>query len=123
MKKKEIGRIGEEYAEKFLASKNYTTIRKNYYCKWGEIDLIMLTPAAELVFVEVKTRIYDHIGTAEESITYKKVQRLIKTAMTFLQQCYEISFVSWRIDLIALKLDQEIKFLKVKHYKNILDGN
>ena len=40
MKNLEIGKIGEQYAEKFLISKNYEILKNNYRCRYGEIDII-----------------------------------------------------------------------------------
>ena len=122
MNKQEIGRLGESYAEKFLISQNYKTVTKNYHSQWGEVDLIMLSPEMEMVFVEVKTRVRLSLGSPEESLTCKKVHRLIKTAMTFLMNCHKISFQSWRIDLLALKLNKTGRLIDLKHFKNILYG-
>ena len=66
-----IGKIGEEYAKKFLLVKKYKFVEANYYSRFGEIDLIFLDNQ-ELVFVEVKARKSNFFGSGEESLTLSK---------------------------------------------------
>ena len=35
-----LGRMGEEIACKYLISKNYTILNRNYYCREGELDIV-----------------------------------------------------------------------------------
>ena len=37
---KESGNIGERIAVEYLEKNNYKIIRRNFYCKQGEIDII-----------------------------------------------------------------------------------
>ena len=50
----ELGRFGEKVAAKYLESKGYDIIQKNFMCRQGEIDIIA-RDFNELVFIEVKT--------------------------------------------------------------------
>lgn len=52
----QISRLGEELAAKYLVSKGYTLLSKNFRTKNGEIDIIVHNDT-HLVFVEVKTPI------------------------------------------------------------------
>jgi putative endonuclease len=54
---KKLGNLGEKIAENFLLQKSYQLIQKNYLIRGGQIDLVMLSPQGNIVFVEVKTRI------------------------------------------------------------------
>ncbi|MHC4758467.1 MAG: YraN family protein, partial [Planctomycetota bacterium] len=54
--KDRLGRWGEKQSEKFLKRKGLKTLTKNYSCKTGEIDLVMVDTDHSIVFVEVKTR-------------------------------------------------------------------
>ena len=36
----EIGKIGEDLAEKYLKNKEYKIIQRNYRCRQGEMDII-----------------------------------------------------------------------------------
>ena len=58
MNQKELGNLGEKYAEKFLSSQNYKILKTNFHCKYGEIDIIVVEnpnekfPNQQLVFIE-----------------------------------------------------------------------
>ena len=60
--KKELGNIGEQIAAEYLENNNYQIIKRNFYCKNGEIDIIA-KDNNEFVFVEVKTRRYQTTRT------------------------------------------------------------
>ena len=53
--KKELGRQGEEKAACYLVEQGYKIIARNYYTRWGELDIIC-TKGKDIYFVEVKTR-------------------------------------------------------------------
>ncbi len=42
--RKRLGQEGEEIAEGFLKKKGYKLVERNYRCKTGEVDLIVLDP-------------------------------------------------------------------------------
>lgn len=122
MNKREIGELGEHYAEQFLISQDYRILQKNYHCRWGEVDIVAVSPQNELVFVEVKTRRSMKLGLPEASLTYRKVNRLIKTAMTYMMDAEHMNFRTWRIDLLALKLGRRGQLQDIKHFQSILYG-
>jgi putative endonuclease len=60
------GQRWEQVAEKMLRRRGLRPVARNYHCRCGEIDLIMLDTSV-LVFVEVRYRHSDRycaIGTA-----------------------------------------------------------
>lgn len=125
IKPKILGKSGETLAAKYLHAQNYDPVCTNYHCRFGEIDIIALdknVKPCQLVFVEVKTRTDLQFGTPQESITFSKKQKLIKTALHFLNQSSAKIATSWRMDLIAIILNQEGKLQKLQHFKNILNG-
>jgi len=79
-----IGNAAEDKARLFLESKGLITVRCNFRCKCGEIDLIM-NDSGTLVFVEVRYRISQEYGGAKESITYSKRAKIERTAQFYLQ--------------------------------------
>lgn len=125
MDKIQIGKIGENYAEQFLSSQFYEIIAKNFYCKYGEIDLIAVDflNSRELVFVEVKTRIGSEFGEPEESVHYTKRQHILKTALHFMNSSRRKTPHSWRVDVIAVKLDRQNRLKEIRHLKNIFNGS
>ena len=38
--KQKVGEIGENVACRFFVKQNFTIIERNYWKKWGEIDII-----------------------------------------------------------------------------------
>lgn len=124
MNKKELGKLGEQYAENYLIAKNYQIIKTNFYCRFGEIDIIAIDQSnkPELVFIEVKTRKSTAFGEPQEAVTYSKKSKILKTALYFLNSSTKKLPFSWRVDVIGLKLDRSGKFKEITHIKNIFDG-
>ncbi|MFH1284498.1 MAG: YraN family protein [Candidatus Peregrinibacteria bacterium] len=124
MNKKELGNLGETYAQKFLVSRNYKIIKTNYYCRHGEIDIIALDMEAknELVFFEIKSRTSTDFGTPAEAVTFSKRRKIITSALHFLSSLPKKTSFSWRIDLIALILKRNGGIIHLSHLKHIFDG-
>ncbi|MFH1715841.1 MAG: YraN family protein, partial [Planctomycetota bacterium] len=79
-----LGRWGEKRCEKFLKRKGLKTLTRNFLCKTGEIDLIMVDVDGAIVFVEVKTRANEDFGPSESAVTGAKKTRMLRTARYFL---------------------------------------
>ncbi|HCS64435.1 MAG TPA: YraN family protein [Cellvibrio sp.] len=100
-----IGAQAEAQAEAFLHQQGLVTRTKNYRCKLGEIDLIMLQKTARgtcFVFVEVRLRTNKRFAPAIETVDYRKQQKIIRTATRFLQEQRLFDKVACRFDVIAL---------------------
>jgi len=80
---KKIGALGEDIAENHLKTKKFEIIARNFHCKYGEIDIIAKKNDT-IHFFEVKTRRENSINEPVESITRQKLNRIIKSAMTFM---------------------------------------
>jgi putative endonuclease len=79
------GTWAEAEAEEFLRGHGLSVLTRNFRCRRGEIDLIMLDGDV-LVFVEVRYRRSRRFGTGAESITYGKRRRLLAAAGFFLSR-------------------------------------
>ena len=101
-KEKTKGQIAEEFALNFLKKEKLKLIAKNFYFRQGEIDLIM-RDAKTLVFIEVRYRQSATYGSALESVTKQKQQRIIKTAQYFLLQNKKYQQSAIRFDVISLQ--------------------
>jgi len=77
------GRHWEQVAEKMLQARGLRLVTRNYQCRGGEIDLIMLDESV-LVFVEVRYRQSDRYGSGADSVTFTKQRRIIGAAKQFL---------------------------------------
>jgi len=98
-----LGRWGEKRCEKFLKNKGLKTLTRNFTCKTGEIDLVMVDSDRTIVFVEVKTRADETFGPPEQSVTYSKKDKLLRTARYFLAT-HEIEDRPYRLDVVAIVL-------------------
>ena len=85
LKKKELGVKGEEIAARYLKSKGYRIIERNYRIRLGEIDIIA-EQGNDLVFIEVKTRSGTHFGSPFDSITIQKQKQLSKVALEYINK-------------------------------------
>lgn len=95
------GESAEQDACKYLIKNQLTLVTKNYRCKLGEIDLIMLDKQS-LVFVEVRYRKNSNFGSGAESVTISKQRKLIKAASFYLQQNPKMSQYACRFDVISM---------------------
>ncbi|HEX2228544.1 MAG TPA: YraN family protein [Candidatus Binatia bacterium] len=83
--KQALGREGERVAELFLKKKGYKVVKRNYRCRGGEVDLIVLDRKV-VVFVEVKTRTDHGFGSPLEAVEPRKQRRMILAAQLFLHE-------------------------------------
>jgi len=104
------GVIAEKKALTYLVDQGLTLLHQNYYCRFGEIDLIMLDQDT-LVFIEVRYRKNGNFGGALASINQTKQRKIIKTAQHYLTQLSSEPYC--RFDAIALN-DTELTPLWVK---------
>lgn len=90
----------------YLRSQGLKFISRNYSCRFGEIDLIMLDKKL-LVFVEVRFRKNDAFGGGLESITFTKQQKLRRTAELFLQE--NCQYKNARFDVVSMSKNTQTK--------------
>lgn len=95
------GRKEEDLAEKYLKKAGLKFVTRNFYSRYGEIDLIF-QDKEQLVFVEVKARKQGAQVSAIESITQAKLKKIRKTAQVYMIQFDEVP--SCRFDVIAISL-------------------
>jgi putative endonuclease len=117
--RKRLGAWGESVAAHRLEAEGYRIVDRNWRCAQGEIDLIAQT-GAELVFVEVKTRKGKESGSPEEALTPTKQKKLMQLAQIYVEE--QNLDVDWRIDLVAIELDNSGKLLRCDHIPNAVLG-
>ncbi len=81
--KRAIGQIGENIAIEYLKAKGYKVLKTNYVKNHGEIDIITEFNNT-IVFVEVKYRKNLSFGHPLESISEKKIRKILETANLYL---------------------------------------
>ena len=107
MSKRGIGFKYENLVKNFLLNKKMKYLESNYYSKYGEIDLIF-KKGDILIFVEVKYRKNDVHGLAEESVSEKKLNRIINTSLIYIAENNWTG--EYRYDLIAINGEEIVWF-------------
>ena len=116
MKRRDVGILGEKLAKDFLKKHGYHVWETNYRCPEGEIDIVAKHKDS-LVFIEVRTKKSLEFGSPEESITPIKMERL-RTVAAHYQQTHNNLPPSWRIDVVAVEIDQKGKPLRIELIEN-----
>ncbi len=81
--RRKTGYQQEVRAQEYLEQQGFQAIQRNYYSRFGEIDLIMRDQQT-LVFVEVRSRRSEKFGTPLESVRPQKQRKLILAAKDYL---------------------------------------
>ncbi|OGY24330.1 MAG: hypothetical protein A2172_00500 [Candidatus Woykebacteria bacterium RBG_13_40_15] len=115
--KKELGKVGEQYAAELLKTKGYKILQTNFQTRLGEIDIVAID-GETLVFVEVKTRIGRVFGLPEEAVGFRKLRSIIKVGEVFRLKNQNLP-ESERIDVAAIELDNSGKVLREELIKNV----
>jgi putative endonuclease len=117
--RQKLGTFGERVAIAHLEEKGYRIIETNFRVREGEIDIVA-EHEDTLVFVEVKTRRGDSMGTAKESIGWRKAQSLLLAAQAYGQRHEDLP-PGRRIDVIAIDLDPDGELLSVEHIESAVE--
>lgn len=112
MSSRERGDRAEQYALDFLKSRGLKLVRRNFLCRMGEIDLIMMHHQ-HLVFVEVRYRKNSNYGTPAATVSLTKQRRLTRTANIYLQQ--QGCNTACRFDVVAIVAQPQVKIEWIKN--------
>lgn len=113
---REKGNIGESDAIHYLNEKGYVVIERNYYSRFGEIDIVALDQET-VVFVEVKTGKEKENYRPIESITKAKLRKLIKTIDIYVH-VNKLHDKDIRIDGIEI-IYKRNNSMEITHYKSL----
>jgi putative endonuclease len=116
MKRRDVGILGEKLAKDFLKKRGYHIWETNYRCPEGEIDIVA-RDKDYLVFVEVRTKTGTEFGSPEESITPAKMHRLASASSRYCQTHSNLP-PSWRIDVVAIELNDKGKPSRIELIEN-----
>ncbi len=111
--RRRLGAFGERLAAAHLEAKGYRIRDRNYRCREGEIDIVA-QDGETLVFVEVRTRRGDALGSPAESVTARKEARLVAAATAYVQSLSEPP-ADQRIDVVAVQLSPAGRLLSIDH--------
>lgn len=112
MLRTEAGNEAEDRALAYLKRHGLKLVARNYRCKAGELDLVMLE-GATLVLVEVRYRASLDYGGAAASVTLKKQRRIINAARHLLATRADLRRYRARFDVVAMTgLHEEPQWIK-----------
>jgi len=140
-----IGEKGESEAVKWLRQKGFSVLERNYWTKWGELDIVT-KKGAEIVFVEVKTvskpsALANTIAKTSQNVkheTFKdlkttsdddyepednihpwKLKRLGRTIEIYLSDKNIDEDIDWRLDCLAVYLNEKGDLVLIEHLEDI----
>lgn len=99
--RQDTGQAAEGWALTHLEEHGLRLLARNWRCRLGELDLVMLD-GDTVVFVEVRYRRHSAWGGAESSIDARKRTRVSLAAQVFLQQQPRWARHPCRFDVIAI---------------------
>lgn len=116
MGKISLGEYGEDFTCRFLKTKRYKIIERNYRSLWGEVDIIAKDKDT-LVFIEVKTRSSDRFGPPESSVTRTKQNRIRRIAEAYIKTS-KYRNLCFRFDVVSILFDSKKNMVDFKLIQN-----
>lgn len=114
--RRKLGQRGEQLAAAYLERQGYVILDRNWRCPVGELDIVA-RDGETLVFVEVRARRGDRLGTPEESVTPTKQGKLVEVAQTYLQEV-RLADQDWRIDVVAIEMGWRDEVKRINLIRN-----
>ena len=128
--RRSLGERGELIAVRALEEAGLRIVKRNWRCRAGELDIIAEESAPDfsrgapdsrwLVVVEVRTRRGHTYGSALQSFTHRKQEKLRELASMYIQEAEWPG--PWRIDAVAVQMDGSGKLMSVEHIRHAVTG-
>ncbi len=127
--KRKTGNLGEDLACRYLEKKGFAIIERNYWKKWGEIDIVAKREG-KTHFIEVKSvsceNLLDSVSKKhideyrpEDNVHQWKLQRLSRAIQSYLME-RNVSGETWQFDVIAVYIDKKNLVSRVTMLENII---
>ena len=110
-----MGTEKETLAANYLTNKGYQILHRNFYSRFGEIDLIA-KDGNTLVFCEVKYRKDEKVGRPEDAVSSIKLRRMQQTAQYYCIRYKVPDTMPKRFDVISILGNQIRVFQNVTGY-------
>lgn len=83
LNRRRAGDRGEDLACRFLETRGYRILARNFRTRRGEIDIVACEGEI-LAFIEVKSRAHDRFGSPEEAVGPAKRRQILHMAREYL---------------------------------------
>jgi putative endonuclease len=113
-----IGKFGETLARNYLIKHGYKIIDTNVKLSYQELDIVTFRDD-QIIFVEVKTRVSQFYGPAENAFQFTK-QKRFRQGMEMYINNKKLYVEEIRADLITVDINYIKKTAKIKHYKDVV---
>lgn len=122
---KNIGKIGEDIACRFLVKQGFSVLDRNYLKKYGEIDIVAKKEGI-IHFVEVKTVSCENLDVnrlsdrhrPEDNVHPYKLLRLRRVIQVYLIQ--KRIYGDWQFDVMTVLYDYVRKESRIEFLKDII---
>jgi len=122
----QVGDVAEDLIADRLSARGWVVLGRNVHVGRAEIDILAIDPGPprNLVAVEVRWRTRRDFGLAEETVDWRKIQRLRRAAWALregaiLADGTTIPRIPTRIDLIAVEPGAGNGPVRVRHHRAV----
>lgn len=124
--RRRLGNVGEDIACRFLESKGFTVLERNYLRSWGELDIVALK-AGCVRFIEVKAVSREKLPDVtrenggyrpEEQVHPAKLKKLARTAEMYMNEKSDTR--DYQIDVVAVYMDTTERKARCRLYEQVL---
>lgn len=119
---KNKGLFYEQQAAEYLCKQGLIPLEKNYHCRYGEIDLIMLHGDC-LCFIEVKFRKNNAFGGTAYSIPASKQRKIIQTALHFISHKRLYQQHPFRFDALFIQQADQHKSTHIEWIQSAFESS
>ncbi len=115
-----LGELGERAAARHLRRKRYKIVARRHASRYGEFDLIAVD-GKTVVFVEVKTRRGEKIGTPAEAVDRQRRQRMTRAATAYLKSHALLEYPS-RFDIVEVVWPAGVRRPTIRHHQGAFEA-
>lgn len=115
--RRQLGVAGEQSAADYLSARGYTIVERNYRRRWGEADIIALTPDGTYVIVEVRSRSNPrYVVEAAQSVGPRKQRQLRRLAHGLISE--HENEIDIRVDVIVVTTNRRGQLIVAAHIQD-----
>ena len=109
----ELGQQAEELAVKYLSTRGYEILHRNW--KYAKLELDIIAKKNELLrIIEVKALKSSQVNFPEQAVTKKKFKNLLKAADEYLFQHQEFRHVQFDVLSIIINSETEADYFLIE---------